>query len=364
MEFVLSELCEQVVTARAAQRPLLIRGGGTRLFYGGPLPADDAASWLDLSAYQGVVSYEPSELVLTARAGTRLTEIETLLASQDQMLAFEPPRFGAAGTLGGCVASGLAGPRRMAAGSLADFVLGTRLLSADGNVLRFGGEVMKNVAGYDVSRLLAGSLGVLGALVEVSLKIVPRPRCEATCVLALDESAALDRCLRWRSRPLPVSATAWVADASGTGGKLSVRLSGNESAVRQGLDEIGGERLPDETAEAFWLALRDQTHAFFEQRPLWRIVLPAGAPALGLAPVLHEWGGCLRWLVGPHDAAALRDRVQALGGSACLYRREGAPQGVPAFHPLADGVLQIHRRLKREFDPAGLFNAHRLYPEL
>lgn len=364
MEFVLSELCEQVVTARAGQRPLLIRGGGTRLFYGGPLPADDAATWLDLSAYQGVVGYEPSELVLTARAGTPLAEVETLLASQDQMLAFEPPRFGAAGTLGGCVASGLSGPRRMAAGPLADFVLGTRLLSADGNVLHFGGEVMKNVAGYDVSRLLAGSLGVLGALVEVSLKVAPRPPRETTCVLVLDESAALDLCLCWRSRPLPVSATAWVADASGTSGKLFVRLSGNASAVLHGQEEIGGEQLPDADAAAFWLGLRDQTHAFFDQRPLWRIVLPAGAPALGLGLVLHEWGGGLRWLAGSHDAAALRDRVRTLGGSACLYRREGAPEEVPTFHPLDNGVLQIHRRLKREFDPAGIFNVHRLYPEL
>ena len=364
MEFVLSELCDQVVTARAAQRPLLIRGGGTRLFYGGPLPAEDSVSWLDVSAYQGVISYEPSELVLTARAGTPLHEIESLLASRGQMLAFEPPRFGDAGTLGGCVASGMAGPRRMAAGSLADFVLGTRLLNADGNVLHFGGEVMKNVAGYDVSRLLAGSLGILGVLVEVSLKVAPRPRREATCVLTLDEASALALCLRWRSRPLPVSATAWVADAAGTGGTLSVRLSGNESAVRQGLDEIGGDVLPDDAADAFWLGLRDQTHAFFGQRPLWRVVLPAGAPALGLGPVLHEWGGCLRWLAGPHDAAALRARVQTLGGSACLYRRDGAPADVPAFHPVADGIMQLHRRLKREFDPMGIFNAHRLYPEL
>ena len=364
MEFVLSELCEQVVTARAAQRPLMIRGGGTRLFYGGPVPDEGTVSWLDLSAYQGVVSYEPSELVLTARAGTPLSEIETVLAASGQMLAFEPPRFGAAGTLGGCVASGLSGPRRMAAGSVSDFVLGTRLLNADGNVLRFGGEVMKNVAGYDVSRLLAGSLGILGALVEISLKVAPRPRREATCVLALDEAAALAQCLRWRSRPLPVSATAWVADDAGTGGMLHVRLSGNESAVRMGLEAIGGEHLPDAAADAFWLGLRDQTHAFFAHRPLWRVVLPAGAPALGLGPTLHEWGGSLRWLAGTHDAAALRDHVTRLGGSACLYRREGAPADVPAFQAPADGIMQIHRRLKREFDPMGLFNTHRLYPEL
>ena len=364
MEFVLSELCDHVVTSRAAQRPLMIRGGGTRLFYGGPLPAQDSVSWLDVSAYQGVISYEPSELVLTARAGTPLSEIESLLASRGQMLAFEPPRFGAAGTLGGCVAAGLSGPRRMAAGSVADFVLGTRLLNADGNLLHFGGEVMKNVAGYDVSRLLAGSLGILGAVVEVSLKVAPQPRREATRVLSMDEASALALCLRWRSRPLPVSATAWVADASGTGGTLSVRLSGNDSAVRQGIDEIGGEALADDAAAAFWLSLRDQTHAFFAQRPVWRIVLPAGAPALGLGPVLHEWGGCLRWLAGPHDAAALRARVQTLGGSACLYHRGDAPAEVPAFHPVPELIMQIHRRLKREFDSVGIFNAHRLYPEL
>ncbi|MFA7438367.1 glycolate oxidase subunit GlcE [Castellaniella sp.] len=366
MEYVLSELCEQVVTARAAQRPLVLRGGGTRLFYGGPLPAADRFSWLDLAAYRGVVSYEPSELVLTARAGTPLAEIETVLDEQGQMLAFEPPRFGAAGTLGGCVASGLAGPRRMAVGGLADFVLGTRLLNADGSVLRFGGEVMKNVAGYDLSRLLAGSLGVLGALVEVSVKVLPRPRCEATQVFELDETAALDHCLMWRSRPLPISATWWQPEPTGAVGRLTVRLSGNETAVRQARLAMGGDALPAPSAEPFWLAVRDQTHPFFQQRPLWRVVLPPDAPSLGLGPVVHEWGGSLRWLAGAPEAPeadALRGRVQALGGSATLYRHDGVPPGFSVFHPLPEGILQIHRRLKHEFDPAGIFNPLRLYPE-
>lgn len=363
MEFVLAELSEQVATARAAKRPLLIRGGGTRLFYGGPLCADEAAGWLDVSAYRGVVGYEPSELVVTARAGTPLAEVEDLLAAHGQMLAFEPPRFGAAGTLGGCVAAGLSGPRRMAAGRLADFVLGTRLLGSDGTVLRFGGEVMKNVAGYDVSRLLAGSLGVLGALVEVSLKVAPRPRLEATRVLALDEAQALRQCLDWRVRPVPVSATAWRADEAGGGGRLVVRLSGNESAVRQGLAEIGGEALDEARAEAFWLGLRDQTDAFFAPRPLWRLALPPHAGPLGLGPTLHEWGGGLRWLGGEQDAQALRTRVRALGGSVCLYRRAPADAATPAFDAPAPAVLRIHRRLKQEFDPAGLFNRQRLYPE-
>lgn len=363
MEFVLSELSEQVVTARAAKKSLMIRGGGTRLFYGEPAPEDDAASWLDVSAYQGVIGYEPSELVLTARAGTPLAQVEALLAEQDQMLAFEPPRFGTAGTLGGCVAAGLSGPRRMAAGALADFVLGTRLLNADGNVLRFGGEVMKNVAGYDVSRLLAGSLGVLGVLMEVSIKVMPRPRSEATRVLELDEAGALRQCLQWRARPMPVSATAWVPGDRVGAGHLMVRLSGNESAVRQGQDAIGGEAVPGDQAQAFWLSLRDQTHAFFQQRPLWRLSLPPRVPALDLGPALHEWGGGLRWLAGDQDAAALRARVQALGGSACLYHRGGVSRDVTTFHPLAAGVMQIHRRLKQEFDPSCVFNPRRLVPE-
>ncbi|WP_323016537.1 glycolate oxidase subunit GlcE [Castellaniella sp.] len=363
MEFVLSELSEQVVTARAAKKPLMIRGGGTRLFYGEPLADDGSAGWLDLSVYHGVVGYEPSELVLTARAGTPLAEIEDLLASQGQMLAFEPPRFGAAGTLGGCVATGLSGPRRLAAGGLADFVLGTRLLNADGNILRFGGEVMKNVAGYDVSRLLAGSLGVLGALVEISIKVVPRPRCEATRVLELDEAGALRQCLLWRSRPIPVSATAWTPDETGGAGRLLIRLSGNESAVRQGQATIGGEALPDDQAQAFWLSLRDQSHVFFHQRPLWRLSLPPRVSVLGLGPTLHEWGGGLRWLAGDQDAAALRARVQALGGSACLYHRGGVSRDVATFHPLAAGVMQIHRRLKQEFDSSSVFNPRRLVPE-
>jgi glycolate oxidase FAD binding subunit len=362
MEYVLSELSEQVATARASKRTLRIRGGGTRDFYGNPWPQDGSAGWLDLAAYHGVVTYEPSELVLTARAGTPLLEIEALVAGQNQMLAFEPPRFGPAGTLGGCVATGMSGPRRMAAGSAADFVLGTRLLGADGTVLHFGGEVMKNVAGYDLSRLLAGSLGVLGALVEISLKVVPRPHSEVTTVLELTEEQALAQCLQWRSQPIPVSATAWIGDGVGHG-QLSVRVSGNESAVRQGLVRIGGQSLTQTEADSFWLGLRDQTHAFFQQRPLWRIVLPPKTRALGVGATLHEWSGNLRWLAGPQDAAALRTRVQALGGSVCLYHRGDVPADVPAFHPLSAGVLQIHQRLKQEFDPAGVFNRHRLIPE-
>lgn len=365
MQFVLSELSEQVMTARAAKRPVYIRGGATRQFYGEPFPDTVASglSWLDISSYHGIVSYEPSELVLTARAGTRLSVIEEALDERGQMLAFEPPRFGESGTLGGCVASGLSGPRRMAVGGLSDFVLGTKLLDANGNVLRFGGEVMKNVAGYDISRLLAGSLGILGALVEISLKVIPKPQYETTRVLDLTEQQALDLCQQWRGRPLPLSATAWLAGVDGSAGSLHVRLSGNQSAVTQAVQTIGGEAAGDENGAAFWRGLRDQTHAFFQSRPLWRVVVPPGTPALNAGHTLMEWQGGLRWVAAPASGADLRRQAQAAGGSASLYRYAGQAPGQRVFHPLDPALMQIHRRLKEEFDPVGLFNPNRLYPE-
>lgn len=365
MQFVLSELSERVMTARAAKRPIYIRGGATRQFYGEPFPDTVASglSWLDISSYHGIVSYEPSELVLTACAGTLLSEVEQTLDEQGQMLAFEPPRFGGAGTLGGCIASGMSGPRRMAVGALSDFVLGTKLLDANGNILRFGGEVMKNVAGYDISRLLAGSLGILGALVEVSIKVVPKPQFEATQVLAATEQQALDFCQQWRSRPLPLSATGWIAGDDGVSGHLYVRLSGNRSAVLQGVRTLGGETMPDEAGVAFWRSLRDQTHAFFQSRPLWRVVVPPGTPALNAGPTLVEWHGGLRWVAAPASGEDLRRQVQAVGGSASLYRYAGPAPGQRVFQPLDPALMQIHRRLKEEFDPVGLFNPNRLYPE-
>lgn len=363
MDSILAELGERVAAAAAAQRPLMIRGGGTRMFLGEPLPPEGSFDWLDMSPWRGIVDYEPSELVVVARAGTPLAEVEQLVASRGQMLAFEPPRYGAAGTIGGCVAAGLAGPRRMAAGPVADFVLGARLIGPHGKAMRFGGEVMKNVAGYDVSRLLAGSLGVLGPIAEVSIKVLPRPRREESIVLELDEAAALRQCTAWRSRAVPVSATAWMPGESGRGGQLVVRLSGNESAVRQSVAQLGGEQVPPAEAEAFWTSLRDQTHAFFAQRPLWRVVLPPGVPSLQIGGELHEWQGCLRWLAGPQDAEALRERVGALGGSVSVHRGDASTRGVPVFHPLAPAVLAIHKRLKQQLDPAGVFNRGRMSAE-
>ncbi|MEI2418037.1 glycolate oxidase subunit GlcE [Orrella sp. JC864] len=368
MDFVLSELCDQVMTASAAHRPLQVRGGGTKSFYGnGPVPTgQDSHHVLDMTAYRGIVSYEPSELVVTARAGTPLSELQAVLAEQGQMLAFEPPHFGGAATLGGCVASGLSGPRRMAAGAVRDFVLGARLLDAQGRVLRFGGEVMKNVAGYDVSRMLAGSLGIFGALLEVSLKVAPLPLAERTLRLELAEGAALAQLGVWRAKPLPISAAAWAVSGQAPRGELTVRLSGAPTAVDAASRVLGGQAMDPAQAQAWWQSLREQTHPFFQPRPLWRLAVPPTTPPLGLGPTLIEWGGGQRWLVGDHDIQAVRAAAQAAGGHATLFRASGHDQALAGgvFHPLAPAVAQITRRLKEAFDPLGIFNPGRMYPGL
>jgi glycolate oxidase FAD binding subunit len=361
MEFVLSEMIEKVMTARASQRPLFIQGGGTKQFYGEPVRAPASCSVLDVSGYRGVVNYEPSELVVTARAGTPLSEIEELLAGHRQMLAFEPPRFGPESTIGGCVASGLSGPRRMHAGAVRDFVLGTRLLDASGTVLRFGGEVMKNVAGYDISRVLAGSMGIFGPIVEVSLKVAPVPLAEETRVLELDEAQALQCFNAWRSKPLPISATAW--HSSDGSGLLRVRVSGSAPAIESARRAIGGERMDDAEAKAWWDSLRDQTHPFFSARPLWRLSVPPTTPSLGFGDTLIEWNGGLRWVADSRiEADFIRMAATRHGGHATLYRYEGTP-AVPVFQPVAAGVRAISQRLKQELDPTGMFNPGRLFRE-
>ncbi|GAA4321438.1 glycolate oxidase subunit GlcE [Pigmentiphaga soli] len=357
----MSDLRARVILAQAARRPLFIRGGGSKAFYG--LPVDGAAT-LDMSPYQGLIDYQPSELVLTARAGTRLAEIESVLAAQGQMLAFEPPHFAPGATLGGAVATALSGPRRASAGGVRDFVLGTRLLDAQGRVLRFGGEVMKNVAGYDVSRLLAGSLGTLGVILDVSVKVLPLPACERSLCFEADEAGALDRLNRWAGRPLPISASSWLDGPEG--GRLTVRVSGSEPAVAAACRTLGGERLDDAAAADWWRGLRDQTHPFLTARPLWRLSVPPATPPLGRGATLIEWGGAQRWLCGEHDAGALRAAAAAAGGHATLFRPASQAQAreLGVFQPLAPALATIHKRLKNEFDPSGVFNPGRMYPDL
>ncbi|NYT66734.1 glycolate oxidase subunit GlcE [Alcaligenaceae bacterium] len=363
MEFILNELIQQVMTARATRKPVLIRGGGTKEFYGEHVVSGQSADTavLDMSDYVGIVNYQPSELVMTARAGSLLSDIEATLAEQHQMLAFEPPRLGARSTLGGCVASGLSGPRRMAAGGLRDFILGAKLLDSTGSVLNFGGEVMKNVAGYDVSRLLAGSLGIFGPLLEISVKVVPKPEQEMTLQLDLSESQALDALNGWRGLPLPISASAWEHDEQTGTGVLRLRLSGSQAAIKQSKARLGGQEVLSSVAKAYWTSLRDQTHRFFQQQPLWRVAVPPTTPVLNMGSTLIEWNGGLRWLAQQADPQTLREQVAALGGHATLYRYRDKLDDLPVFHPLHPGLQAIQWRLKQEFDPMGIFNPRRLF---
>jgi glycolate oxidase FAD binding subunit len=346
-EALLESWRERIAAATAAGRALRLRGTGSKDFYGEQLEGDV----LDLCGFSGIVHYEPSELVLTARCGTKLSEIEATLAANDQFLAFEPPTFGADPTIGGVVAAGLSGPRRMYAGAARDFVLGARLLTARGELLRFGGEVMKNVAGFDVSRLLCGSLGILGILTEVSLKVLPRPRREETVRLELAAPEAVATFNRLAASPVPLSAAAW------SKGSAWVRLSGAESAVRAAQARIGGERVAETEACGFWQALRDCRLPLFGATRLWRISVPSAADPLSLpAQPLIDWGGALRWYAVPADVE-VRAEAQAAGGTALLWRGESPGA---RFHPLAAGVLALHRRLKAQFDPQGIFNPGRL----
>jgi glycolate oxidase FAD binding subunit len=354
MQQVLAAFAEAVKTAGSAGKRLRLRGGGTKDFYGQSLEGDV----LDTRGCAGIVAYDPTELVVTVRGGTRLADVEAGLAAERQMLAFEPPHFGDGATIGGAVATGLSGPRRAAAGALRDFVLGVRIMDGRGQDLSFGGRVMKNVAGYDVSRLMAGAFGTLGILLEVSLKVSPVPVAEATLRFELPEAKAIETANRWAGKPLPISATAY-AD-----GDLSVRLSGAAAAVREACQKLGGERVEPAQAARFWAGIREQTDPFFAGgEPLWRLSVPSPTPQLLLeGRSLVEWGGSLRWLKSYAAARAIRDLASRVGGHATLFR--GGDKGTGVFQSLAPATARIHGRLKAEFDPHGVFNRGRMYADL
>ncbi|MCB1960817.1 MAG: glycolate oxidase subunit GlcE [Rhodocyclaceae bacterium] len=345
---------ERIRAAVETSTPLRIRGGGSKDFYG--QRCDGAV--LDTREHRGIINYEPTELVITVRAGTPLAELEAALADKGQMLGFEPPHFGAGATVGGCVAAGLSGPRRVAAGAVRDFVLGVTLIDGRGEVQHFGGEVMKNVAGYDVARLMAGSLGTLGVMLDVSLKVLPVPVAEATLRFEADEQTALERFNAWAAQPLPISATCWSA------GALCVRLSGAAAAVEAAVQRLGGDRLEPAAATAHWAGMREQRNGFFGgNAPLWRLSVPSVAAPLGLdGAQLIEWGGAQRWLRSEADVRRIRERAAALGGHATLFRGGNPTEAV--FHPLSPALKTIHSRLKTSFDPAGVFNPGRLYDGL
>ncbi len=371
-------MIDRIQAAAASRTALRIRGGGSKDFYGQSLQGEV----LDTAALGGVRSYEPTELVVTVGAATPLAELEALLVERGQHLAFEPPDFGAtatqggATTCGGMVACGLSGPARASAGSVRDHVLGVKLINGRGELLNFGGQVIKNVAGYDVSRLMVGAMGTLGLLTEISLKVLPVAAAQATLEFDIDQAGALAQLHRWGGQPLPLNASSWLREESAPGavGVLRVRLRGAAAAVESACAamarEAAGKRLEESLAARHWQACRHQTHAFFappnESLALWRLSVAQTAPALDLPYAqLIEWHGGQRWLWAPLSAqSTLRAVATAAGGTATILRAEraDATQAVDRFNPLPAALSQIHQRLKSEFDPAGIFNPQRLYP--
>lgn len=364
----LQSLIDAVRSAAARATPLRILGGGTKDFLARSLEGEP----LPTAGLSGIVAYEPSELVVTVRAGTPLAALEAALAAQGQCLPFEPPRFAPGGTVGGVVASGLSGPARASVGAVRDYVLGLELVNGRGQALTFGGQVMKNVAGYDVSRLMAGAWGTLGVITAVSLKVLPVAPAEATLKFACDQAEALRRLNAWGGQPLPLNASCWVEDAGV--GTLFLRLRGAAAAVEAACRSLEGERLDGAVAAADWEGCRDQWLPWFAARnpahDLWRLSVPQTAPALvlpaGVGAPLVEWHGGQRWVqAGPEHAVALREAAASVGGYATLFiANDGqSAMGIDRFEPLKAPLDRIHRRLKAEFDPAGIFNRGRMHAE-
>jgi len=381
MDPALADLVDRIRAAAAQGTLLRIRGGGSKDFYGERLQGE----LLETAALRGVVSYEPSELVVTVRAGTPLAELEHLLAQQGQSLPFEPPHFGPGATpreplgewatdggptdgrgatIGGMVAAGLSGPARASVGAVRDYLLGLQLINGRGEALVFGGQVMKNVAGYDVSRLMAGAMGTLGLITEVSLKVLPLPPAEASLRFQLAQAEALQRLNAWGGQPLPLNASRW-SDEDGAG-TLLLRLRGAVAAVEAACRTLGGERLDPGVAAREWDACREQQLPWFGDRggrDLWRLSVPQAAPVLELPePPLVEWHGAQRWVrIAPAEAQRVREAALRAGGHATLFRSERA-DAAGRMTPLAPALAAIHEGLKKQFDPAGIFNRGRLYP--
>ena len=342
-------LLEQVSRALASRRPLRIRGGNSKAFLGRPVDGDE----LDTRSHQGIVDYDPTELVVTVRAGTPLVQLNAALEAKGQMLACEPPTFGDRATVGGMMASALAGPRRPWSGSVRDFVLGCRVITGAAKHLRFGGQVMKNVAGYDMSRLLAGSFGCLGVITEVSLKVLPKPREQRTLALSIDADEARRELIAWQRAALPVTGACWVD------GTLHVRLEGGSGSVSAAADRLGGEV----SEVGFWDDLREHKLPFFhDSRPLWRLSVPINATLVGVpGDTIVDWAGAQRWVKSEASAPSIRTSTQAAGGHATCFT-PGA--GRDPFHPLPESLMHYQQQLKRQLDPLRLFNPGRLYTDL
>jgi glycolate oxidase FAD binding subunit len=347
-----SVLQQQVLDAFHGKTPLNISGSGSKAFLGNP----GQGQALDVTGHRGMVEYDPRELVLTARSGTTLQELEAALAEAGQMLPFEPPHFGDKATLGGTIACGLSGPRRPYSGAARDLVLGCKLLNGRGEILSFGGQVMKNVAGYDVSRLMVGAYGTLGVLLEISLKVLPRPPASITVASECSAAEAISSMSGLLGKPYPVDGACY------HGERRYVRISGSAQAVKEARTKIPGEVITD--ADTFWHALKEHQLPFFQKSgTLYRVVVKPATPPLNIeGSWLLDWGGAQRWLFSNEDVASVRHRVAAHGGHVSIYRGNRPSEG--KFQPLPATLLTLHKRIKASIDPENIFNRGRLYAEL
>ena len=367
---------EQILHAAKNKTPLSIEGGATKSWYGNA----NTYTKLDTRTYSGILEYQPEELVITACAGTPLKEIEAALKEKNQVLAFEPPHFGEHATFGGAIAAGLAGPGRISVGNFRDFVLGTRILDGKGQDLSFGGQVMKNVAGYDVSRLMPGSMGTLALLLEASVKVLPRPAATATLRCHISQEKALRTLNEWAGQPLPLSASCWIGNPAGEG-QLTIRLAGAAAAIKAAIplmsSLVNASEVDPQSAEVFWNDLREHKLPSFENiaadQTLYRLALPAACGPLIISgasnEIVLEWHGQQRWIKAAGDEATftlIKQLATSHGGHATRFK-----QGMnvnPAFQRFTLLSEQAHskalelvqERLRSAFDPAGVFATNRL----
>ena len=367
---------EQILNAAKNETQLSIEGGGTKSWYGNA----NVHAKLDTRTYSGILEYQPEELVITACAGTPLKEIESALKEKNQILAFEPPHFGEQATFGGAIAAGLAGPGRISVGNFRDFVLGTRILDGKGQDLSFGGQVMKNVAGYDISRLLPGSMGTLSLLLEASVKVLPKPAATATLRCHISQAKALRTLNEWAGQPLPISASCWIGNPSGEG-QLTIRLAGAVAAIKAAIplmsSLIDANEVDPQSAETFWNELREHKLPAFENlaadQTLYRLALPAACGPLTIPEasneIVLEWHGQQRWIKALGDDAtfnSIKQLVSSHGGHATRFK-QGANVN-PAFQRFtllgeqahSKALELVQERLRSAFDPAGVFATKRL----
>ena len=368
---------EQILNAAKNKTSLSIEGGGTKSWYGNP----NSYTKLDTCAYSGILEYQPEELVITACAGTPLKEIEAVLKEKNQVLAFEPPHFGESATFGGAIAAGLAGPGRITVGNFRDFVLGTRILDGKGQDLSFGGKVMKNVAGYDVSRLLPGSLGTLALLLEASVKVLPKPAATATLRCQISQEKALKILNEWAGQPLPLSASCWIGSTKGGDGELTFRLAGAAAAVKAAIPLMSSlvmaAEVKEDIAEHFWNDLREQKLSAFANldadQTLYRLALPAACGPITIPgaadEIILEWHGQQRWIKAPGDEAtfnAIKAIANSHGGHATRFRQgTNVDPSNQRFTLLSEqahsfALEAVQERLRSAFDPAGVFATKRL----